>query len=57
MILEQKSRKIAINPDSFDKLITTLKKLPWIMKVHQRKKEPTSYNDIFDVFLGWPSIL
>jgi hypothetical protein len=41
MILEHEPRKIAINPDKFDKLITALRTLD---------KESTSYNDIFDAF-------
>jgi hypothetical protein len=39
MILEQDLGKIAINPERFDKLITSL-----------GTAEATSYNDIFDAF-------
>jgi hypothetical protein len=48
MILEQDHRKIATNPDKFDKLITA-----WRTAVDNDgtlDKEATSYNDIFDAF-------
>jgi len=48
MILEQEPGKIAINPDKFVKLITSL----WttIDNDGTLDKEATSYNDVFDVF-------
>jgi len=48
MILEQDPRKIAINPDRFDKLITSLRTA--IDNDGTLDKESTSYNDIFDAF-------
>jgi hypothetical protein len=45
MILEDDGR-IAINPDRFDKLITSLR----IDNDGALDKESTSYNDIFDAF-------
>jgi hypothetical protein len=48
MILEHESRKIAINPDKFDKLITALRTA--VDNVGTLDKESTSYNDIFDAF-------
>jgi hypothetical protein len=48
MILEHEPRKIAINPDKFDKLITSLRTAVDIDGVLD--KESTSYNDIFDAF-------
>lgn len=41
------SGKIAINPDRFDKLITTLRTA---VDDGVLDKESTSYNDIFDAF-------
>jgi hypothetical protein len=48
MILEHDPRKIAINPDKFDKLITSLRTAVDIDGTLD--KESTSYNDIFDAF-------
>jgi hypothetical protein len=48
MILENESRKIAINPDKFDKLVTSLRTA--IDNDGVLDKEATSCNDIFDVF-------
>src|SRR5919201_1875060 len=48
MILEDDRGKIAINPDKFDKLITTLRTAVDIDGTLD--KEATSYNDIFDAF-------
>ena len=48
MTLEHKSRKIAINPDKFDKLITSLR--TDVDNDGTLDKEATSYNDIFDAF-------
>jgi hypothetical protein len=48
MILEQDAGKIAINPDKFDKLITSLRTAVDIDGALD--KESTSYNDIFDAF-------
>jgi hypothetical protein len=48
MILEQDPGKIAINPDKFDKLITSLRTAVDIDGTLD--KESTSYNDIFDAF-------
>jgi hypothetical protein len=48
MILEHEPRKIAINPDKFDKLITSLRTAVDIDGTLD--KEATSYNDIFDAF-------
>jgi hypothetical protein len=48
MILEHEPRKIAINPDKFDKLITALRTAVDIDGTLD--KESTSYNDIFDAF-------
>jgi len=45
MILEDDRGKIAINPDKFDKLITSLR-----TAVDIDGGEATSYNDIFDAF-------
>jgi hypothetical protein len=42
------SRRIAINPDRFDKLITALRTALDIDGILD--KEATSYNDIFDAF-------
>jgi hypothetical protein len=47
MILEQEPGKIAINPDRFDKLITTLRTA---VDDGVLDKESASYNDIFDAF-------
>jgi hypothetical protein len=46
MILEHEPRKIAINPDKFDKLITSLRTA--VDNDGTLDKEATSYNDIFD---------
>jgi hypothetical protein len=48
MILEKDGGRIAINPDKFDKLITTLRTA--IDNDGTLDKEATSYNDIFDAF-------
>jgi aromatic ring-cleaving dioxygenase len=48
MILEHEPRKIAINPDRFDKLITSLRTA--VDNDGVLDKEATSYNDIFDAF-------
>ena len=48
MILEDERGKIAINPDRFDKLITSLRTAVDIDGTLD--KEATSYNDIFDAF-------
>jgi hypothetical protein len=48
MILEYEPRKIAINPDKFDKLITSLRTA--VDNDGTLDKESTSYNDIFDAF-------
>src|ERR1041384_6166526 len=48
MILEDEQRKIAINPDKFDKLITSLRTA--VDNDGTLDKESTSYNDIFDAF-------
>ena len=48
MILEDDRGKIAINPDRFDKLITSLRTA--VDNDGTLDKETTSYNDIFDAF-------
>ena len=48
MILEHDPKKIAINPDKFDKLITALRTA--VDNDGTLDKEATSYNDIFDAF-------
>jgi hypothetical protein len=48
MILEHQPRKIATNPDRFDKLITALRTA--VDNDGALDKEATSYNDIFDAF-------
>jgi hypothetical protein len=48
MILEHEPRKIAINPDRFDKLITSLRTA--VDNDGTLDKESTSYNYIFDAF-------
>jgi hypothetical protein len=48
MILEDDRGKIAVNPDKFDKLITSLRTAVDIDGTLD--KEATSYNDIFDAF-------
>jgi hypothetical protein len=48
MILENEPRKIAINPDKFDKLITSLRTA--VDNDGVLDKESISYNDIFDAF-------
>ena len=48
MILEHEPRKIAINPDKFDKLATALRTA--VDNDGVLDKEATSYNDIFDAF-------
>jgi hypothetical protein len=48
MILENEGGRIAINPDKFDKLITSLRTA--VDDDGTLDKEPTSYNDIFDSF-------
>jgi hypothetical protein len=48
MIMENDGGRIAINPDRFDKLITTLRTA--MDNDGTLDKEATSYNDIFDAF-------
>jgi hypothetical protein len=48
MILERDGGRIAINPDKFDKLITSLRTA--VDNDGTLDKEATSYNDIFDAF-------
>jgi hypothetical protein len=48
MILENEGGRIAINPDKFDKLITSLRTA--VDNDGVLEKESTSYNDIFDAF-------
>jgi hypothetical protein len=48
MILEDEGRRIAINSDRFDKLITLLRTA--IDNDGTLDKEATSYNDTFDAF-------
>jgi hypothetical protein len=48
MILESDGGRIAINPDRFDKLITSLRTA--VDNDGTLDKESTSYNDIFDAF-------
>jgi hypothetical protein len=48
MILENEGGRIAINPDKFDKLITSLRSA--VDNDGTLDKESTSYNDIFDAF-------
>ena len=48
MILEKDGGRIAINPDKFDKLITSLRTA--VDDDGTLDKESTSYNDIFDAF-------
>src|ERR671929_1555718 len=48
MIVEDDRGKIAINPDKFDKLITSLRTA--VDNDGTLDKESTSYNDIFDAF-------
>jgi hypothetical protein len=48
MILEDDRGKIAINPDKFDKLITSLRTAVDIDGTLD--KEATLYNDVFDAF-------
>jgi hypothetical protein len=48
MILESEGGRIAINPDRFDKLITSLRTA--VDNDGTLDKEATSYNDIFDAF-------
>ncbi|MFL6355876.1 MAG: hypothetical protein ACJ71C_04890, partial [Nitrososphaeraceae archaeon] len=48
MILEHEPGQIAINPDRFDKLITSLRTA--VDNDGTLDKEATSYNDIFDAF-------
>jgi hypothetical protein len=48
MILEDEGGRIAINPDKFDKLITSLRSA--LDLDGTLDKESTSYNDIFDAF-------
>src|ERR671935_660301 len=48
MILEHELRKIAINPNKFDKLITAIRTA--VDNDGTLDKEATSYNDIFDAF-------
>jgi hypothetical protein len=48
MILERDDGRIAINPDKFDKLVTSLRTA--VDNDGTLDKEATSYNDIFDAF-------
>jgi hypothetical protein len=49
MVLEENNpRRIGINPDKFDKLITALRTA--VDSDGTLDKESTSYNDIFDAF-------
>jgi hypothetical protein len=48
MILESEGGRIAINPDRFDKLITSVRTA--VDNDGTLDKEATSYNDIFDAF-------
>ena len=48
MMLERDDGRIAINPDTFDKLVTSLRTAVDIDGTLD--KESTSYNDIFDAF-------
>ncbi len=48
MIMENDDGRIAINPDKFDKLITSLRTA--VDNDGTLDKESTSYNDIFDAF-------
>jgi len=48
VILKQDPGKIAINPDKFNKLITSLRTA--VDNDGTLDKESTSYNDIFDAF-------
>jgi hypothetical protein len=48
LILESEGRRIAINPDRFDKLITALRKA--VDNDGTLDKEATSYNDMLDAF-------
>jgi hypothetical protein len=48
MILENEGGRIAINPERFDKLITSLRTA--VDNDGTLDKEATSYNDIFDAF-------
>ena len=48
MILEDDRGKIAINPDKFDKLLTSIR---IALDIHGTlDKVSTSYNDVFDAF-------
>ena len=47
-VLEHEPRKIAINPDRFDKLITALRTA--VENEYKLQKEETSYDDILDAF-------
>jgi hypothetical protein len=48
MIFETDGGRIAINPDRFDKLITSIRTA--VDNDGTLDKEATSYNDIFDAF-------
>ena len=48
MILGNDGGRIAINPDRFDKLITSI--MTAVDNDGALDKEPSSYNDIFDAF-------
>jgi hypothetical protein len=48
MVIEKDGGRIAINPDRFDKLITSLRTA--VDNDGYVDKEATSYNDIFDAF-------
>ncbi|HJT49346.1 MAG TPA: DEAD/DEAH box helicase family protein [Nitrososphaeraceae archaeon] len=48
MILERDGGRVAVNPDKFDKLITSLRTA--VDNDGTLDKEATSYNDIFDAF-------
>jgi hypothetical protein len=48
MLMENDGGRIAINPDTFDKLLTALRIA--VDNDGTPDREATSYNDIFDVF-------
>jgi len=48
MLLEKDGGKIAISPDRFDKVVTSLRTA--VDNDGVLDKEATSYNDIFDAF-------
>ena len=48
MLLENDGGRVAINPDRFDKLLTSLRTA--VDNYGTLDKEATSYNDMFDAF-------